>query len=156
METFLLVLLAIALAVIVVLLLRLETFKARSAEQATQRALAQLERWRQNDLQAVRTEQTNLARAESAVQFQQWKADYEKTIREDAIKKSAGVTLGKVTEHFVPYLPEFKFDPRTPASLAAPSTSSSSRPHRRQRRFDSLPRDGFAHLCPKRQDFLCN
>ena len=41
------------------------------------------------------------------VEFEQWKNKYEQSVRQDAIQKSQAVTLGKVTEHFVPYLPDF-------------------------------------------------
>src|SRR5712692_1713138 len=43
-----------------------------------------------------------------------------KGIREDAIQKSQAVTLGKVTEHLVPYLPGFEFDPRDVRFLGTP------------------------------------
>src|SRR6266849_6886979 len=43
-----------------------------------------------------------------------------KDIRHDAIQKSQAVTLGKVTEHLVPYLPGFEFDPRDVRFLGTP------------------------------------
>src|SRR5437879_4533423 len=41
-------------------------------------------------------------------------------IRQDAVQKSQAVTLGKVTEHLVPFLPGFDFDPRDVRFLGSP------------------------------------
>lgn len=54
------------------------------------------------------------------MQFEQWKAEYETLIRQDAIRKSEVVTLGKVTEHFIPYLPEFTYNPKDARFVGSP------------------------------------
>jgi predicted Holliday junction resolvase-like endonuclease len=41
-------------------------------------------------------------------------------IRRDAIQRSQAVTLGKVTEHLLPFLPDFDFDPRDARFLGSP------------------------------------
>ncbi len=43
--------------------------------------------------------------------FRTWKLDEEKKIRQDAIKKSEAVIRGKVTEHLIPYFPDFEYNP---------------------------------------------
>src|SRR5574344_2067343 len=44
--------------------------------------------------------------------FRTWKLDEEKKIRKDAIKKSEAVIRGKVTEHLIPYFPDFEYNPK--------------------------------------------
>jgi predicted Holliday junction resolvase-like endonuclease len=112
----LLVLLALTVGVIFYLLLRMQAFQARS----TQNAFRQLESWRQRELQNARHEQFELARSEMRVQFEQWKGEYERSIRQDAIRKSEVVTLGKVTEHFIPHLPDFVYNPKDARFLGSP------------------------------------
>lgn len=49
-----------------------------------------------------------------------WKLEEEKNIRSDAIKRSQNVIKGKVTEHIVPYLPQFRWDPRDARFIGTP------------------------------------
>ncbi len=44
----------------------------------------------------------------------------ERRIREDAIKKSEAVIRGKVTEHLMPYFPEFKYNPKDVRFIGTP------------------------------------
>ncbi len=41
-------------------------------------------------------------------------------IREDAIKKSEAVIRGKVTEHLMPYFPEFRYNPKDVRFIGTP------------------------------------
>ena len=52
--------------------------------------------------------------------FEKWKKGYEKDIRKDAATKSRSTLVGKITEHFIPYLPEFPYDPQDARFLGAP------------------------------------
>ena len=52
--------------------------------------------------------------------FDSYKATWEKSIREDAAKRSQSTTIGKVTEHFVPYLPDFAYNPKDARFLGSP------------------------------------
>ncbi len=63
------------------------------------------EQWRAAELE----QQTN---EKAKLMFQDWKQIEEKNIREDAIKKSQAVIMGKITEHLVPYFPDFKYNPK--------------------------------------------
>ena len=49
-----------------------------------------------------------------------WRQKHEKAIREDAIKRSEAVLKGKATEHLVPFLPDFDFDPSDARFLGSP------------------------------------
>jgi predicted Holliday junction resolvase-like endonuclease len=52
--------------------------------------------------------------------FRNWKLDEEKKIRQDAVKKSEAVTRGKVTEHLIPYFPDFEYNPKDARFLGTP------------------------------------
>ena len=52
--------------------------------------------------------------------LEKWKKEYEKDIRKDAASKSRATLTGKITEHFIPYLPEFPYDPQDARFLGAP------------------------------------
>ena len=76
------------------------------------RVQAGINRWRNEERQALETELKQLADADARLQFERWKQEHEPQIREDAIQRSLAVTKGKVTEHIVPYLPGFDLDPK--------------------------------------------
>src|SRR2546421_907245 len=51
---------------------------------------------------------------------QHWKARYTRAIRQDAVLRSQAVTVGKVHEQLIPYLPEFGFNPKDARFLGSP------------------------------------
>ncbi len=83
-------------------------------------AQAQLRQWREAELAAARQQQTTVAQGEAQNDLAQWKVAYEETIRQDAIARSRAVISGKVTEHFVPYLPDFPFNPKDARFIGSP------------------------------------
>lgn len=52
--------------------------------------------------------------------FERWKARYTLAVRQDAIRQSQAVTVGKVTEQLVPFLPDFPFNPKDARFLGTP------------------------------------
>jgi predicted Holliday junction resolvase-like endonuclease len=52
--------------------------------------------------------------------FKAWKMDEEKKIRQDAVKKSEAIIRGKVTEHLIPYFPDFEYNPKDARFLGTP------------------------------------
>jgi len=63
------------------------------------------------------TEQQLIAKAT----FEQWKMEYETSIRQDAIKKSRAVTIGKVTEHIIPFFSGvFPYNPKEARFIGSP------------------------------------
>ena len=53
--------------------------------------------------------------------FERWKIEYETFIRQDAIKKSQAVTIGKVTEHIIPYFSGvFPYNPKEARFIGSP------------------------------------
>jgi predicted Holliday junction resolvase-like endonuclease len=49
-----------------------------------------------------------------------WKARHSGAIRLDAIQRSQAVTIGKVSEQLVPFLPDFHFNPKDARFLGSP------------------------------------
>ena len=88
--------------------------------EAIAEAQAQLTKWRSEELENLKTQMQDVLSKEATVQLEQWKVDAEKTIRQDAISKSQSVTMGKMTEHIVPYLPGFGFNPSDARFIGSP------------------------------------
>jgi predicted Holliday junction resolvase-like endonuclease len=76
------------------------------------RVQAGINRWRNEERQALETELKQLADDDARLQFERWNREHEQQNREDAIQRSLAVTKGKVTEHIVPYLPGFDLGPQ--------------------------------------------
>jgi len=79
-----------------------------------------INRWRNEERQALEAELKRLADADARMQIERWKQEQEQEIRLDAIQRSSAVTRGKVTEHIVPYLPGFDLDPKDIRFLGTP------------------------------------
>ena len=84
------------------------------------RVQAGINRWRNEERQALEAELKQFADDDARLQFERWKQEHEQQIREDAIQRSLAVTKGKVTEHIVPYLPGFDLDPKDIRFLGTP------------------------------------
>lgn len=54
------------------------------------------------------------------VYFLIWKARHTGIIRQDAVQRSRAVTVGKVSEQLLPYLPGFRFNPKDARFLGSP------------------------------------
>jgi predicted Holliday junction resolvase-like endonuclease len=52
--------------------------------------------------------------------FVAWKAKHTVAIRQDAVLRSQAVTVGKVSEQLLPYLPGFRFNPKDARFLGSP------------------------------------
>lgn len=83
-------------------------------------AQQQLVVWRQQELESSKKQQLEFARSEALVHLERWKQDQEQVIRQDAIQRSQSVTVGKITEHLVPYLPGFNFNPKDVRFVGSP------------------------------------
>jgi predicted Holliday junction resolvase-like endonuclease len=119
-----------ATAVIVWLLYRLWSLRQeantaigelnRVSGQIKDEAMTQFRAWRETDLDVLRREQADVATREAHLQLEQWRAGSESTIRADAIQRSQSVIIGRVTEHVVPYLPEFSYNPKDARFIGSP------------------------------------
>jgi predicted Holliday junction resolvase-like endonuclease len=88
--------------------------------EAIREAQEQLMKWRAEELEIAKTQLRETLTKENALALEQWKAETEKEIRQDAIAKSQSVTMGKMTEHFVPYLPGFEYNPKDARFIGSP------------------------------------
>lgn len=88
--------------------------------EAIKDAQEQLVKWRTGELENAKSQIWSVLSKEAAVSLEQWKVEAEKVIRKDAIDKSSSVTVGKMTEHMVPYLPGFEFNPADARFIGSP------------------------------------
>ena len=88
--------------------------------EAIKEAQKQLVKWRTEELEIARSQIWGVLSKEANVSLEQWKIEAEKEIRKDAIDKSTSVTMGKMTEHMVPYLPGFGFNPSDARFIGSP------------------------------------
>lgn len=98
----------------------LETVLARAQHEALLQAHQQFQQWCAHELLASRKEQQDLAVREAQRLLAEWKREQEQQIRQDAIQRSQAVTMGKVTEHLVPHLPNFQFNPKDARFIGSP------------------------------------
>jgi len=92
----------------------------KQTEIAMRKAQEQLQKWREQELEQSRKQQLETARIEMKAEFEKWKSEYEKQIRQDAIQRSQSVITGKITEHLVPYLPDFQYNPKDARFIGSP------------------------------------
>jgi len=88
--------------------------------EAIRDAQEQLVKWRTDELENAKSQIWGVLSKEATVSLEQWKTEAEKEIRKDAIDKSQSVTMGKMTEHMVPYLPGFGFNPADARFIGSP------------------------------------
>ncbi|MCG2825081.1 MAG: hypothetical protein L6265_00650 [Thermoplasmatales archaeon] len=55
-----------------------------------------------------------------AAKLDEWKKEYEKSIRKDAVERSRAVLGGKFSEQLAPYLPDFNYDPTEVRFIGSP------------------------------------
>jgi len=77
--------------------------------QIERRARELFEDWKGKELETQKQVLEEGIRKKCESEFQKWKLEEEKRIRQDAIKKSKAVIMGQVTEHLIPYFPDFRY-----------------------------------------------
>lgn len=80
----------------------------------------ELTSWKGRELQSVREQLGLTAKTEAGLALNQWRMEAEAEIRADAIKRSAAVVSGKVTEHLAPYMGVFPYNPKDVRFLGTP------------------------------------
>lgn len=114
--TLLMALLAVTLLALLVLLARHVALHARLHRHVEREMAA----WRERELDGLRAELQRAAQAEARGLLARWRAEHETEIRSDAVRRSAAVVAGKVTEHLAPYLADFPYDPKDVRFLGTP------------------------------------
>ncbi|HYX72864.1 MAG TPA: Holliday junction resolvase-like protein [Nitrososphaera sp.] len=122
--TELLALIAVPLLVVVIFLsvryLSLQKTMSELQGQIQQRAQEQYQAWRERECESIRLQQMDIAQREAVTSLQQWKYESEVSIRHDAIQRSQSVIIGKVSEHLLPYMPKFAFNPKDVRFIGSP------------------------------------
>ncbi|PLV59523.1 Holliday junction resolvase [Thermotoga sp. KOL6] len=92
----------------------------RMREEMNNRAMKLFEEWKKKEMEIQKKILEVGLRSEYEAKFQKWKLEEEKRIRNDAVNKSKSVIMGQVTEHLIPYLPEFKYNPKDARFIGTP------------------------------------
>ncbi len=96
----------------------------RQSRMIETRARKIFEAWRmqeQRDLSQWKTEELGrLSDEKAGILFEGWKIREEGAIRSDAILRSESVTRGKMTEHLIPFFPDFPYNPKDARFLGSP------------------------------------
>ncbi|MFZ4506163.1 MAG: Holliday junction resolvase-like protein [Fimbriimonas sp.] len=74
----------------------------------------------QRETQLVLDAVKDSAHREAKAELERWKVEQADAIRQDAVLRSQSVTLGKVTEHLAPLLPDWPYNPREARFLGSP------------------------------------
>jgi predicted Holliday junction resolvase-like endonuclease len=72
------------------------------------------------NLERMKADQLSIARREALIQLEIWKMENEVRIRQDAINRSQAVNLGKITEHLIPYMSVFPYNPKDARFIGSP------------------------------------
>jgi len=101
---------------------RLEFEKARAEIKLNSQnwAMAEFEKFKTNELAAIKKAMEETTLAAAANLLEQWKREYESKIRKDAANRSYSVVLGKVTEHLLPFHQNFPFNPQEARFIGTP------------------------------------
>jgi predicted Holliday junction resolvase-like endonuclease len=98
-------------------------FRRTEAEvklKSQQWALSELEKYKTTELAGITKAIEENAINAAANLLQQWKAENEAKIRQDAANRSYAVNLGKITEHLVPFHTKFPFNPKDAKFIGNP------------------------------------
>lgn len=110
-----------AVTVAIILLLVSQAFTARRRVRDLEESFGQrVQDWISGEKTRIMAEQSVIARREAQVSLADWKRREEEAIRQDAIKRSQSVIVGKVTEHMVPFLPDFSWNPKDARFMGSP------------------------------------
>lgn len=118
-STLLIIGAAVVVVILVAYLIHTKKIAALTA-QIDERARGQYQTWRERDYQTLVSQQSSVAKREALTELNQWKVDYEAGIRQDAIERSRAVIVGKVTEHLIPHMSVFPYNPKDARFIGSP------------------------------------
>jgi predicted Holliday junction resolvase-like endonuclease len=97
-----------------------QSIKATAQRDAVAQAQTLFQTWCEREVESIRKTQKEVANGEAANKLNEWKTEQEKSIRHDAIQRSQSVILGNVTQHLIPYLPDFVYNPKDARFIGSP------------------------------------
>ena len=83
-------------------------------------AMTEFERYKAAELENQKKIIEENALEKAKIQLQEWKVQHTSLIRQSAAMKSYSVVLGKVTEHLLPFHPNFPFNPQDGRFIGGP------------------------------------
>jgi predicted Holliday junction resolvase-like endonuclease len=98
----------------------IRSINAIAQKDAVSQAQALFQSWCEREAESIRKSQKELADGEASNKLNEWKAEQEQSIRQDAIQRSQSVIIGKVTEHLIPYMPDFIYNPKDARFIGSP------------------------------------
>ncbi len=100
-----------------------KNYQSKIVEMEQQRNLVvqqMLLNWQNDEIDKIKKQQMEIAQKEAKVKLEMWIIENEYVIRQDAIQRSQSSIIGKVTEHLIPYMPIFTFNPKDARFLGSP------------------------------------
>lgn len=83
-------------------------------------AYAQFEKFKENELTEIQQNAYNAAFKNAELDLEKWKRQNEIHIRQEAINRSYGVSVGKIAEHVLPFYKDFPFNPKDIRFIGSP------------------------------------
>lgn len=102
--------------ILCIIIIALLIYNKKTIDRERKRYSDKFIQWKQQELNEIKDK----ANTDSRLEFEKWKGEYEIKIRKDAVKKSQSITIGKVTEHLLPFFPNFKYNPKDARFIGAP------------------------------------
>ncbi len=112
--------LSIAIVVLAWIIHSLKTRVHEMTRRQSAMVQEQLEKWRHAEIDAIRLQERGAASREADALLQEWKVTHETYFRQDAIARSQAAIVGKVTEHLIPYMPVFPYNPKDARFVGSP------------------------------------
>jgi predicted Holliday junction resolvase-like endonuclease len=97
-----------------------QSIEAVAQKDAIAQAQALFQTWREREIETIRKAQRDVADGEANNKLNEWKTEQTKSISKDAIQRSQSIILGNVTQHLIPYLPEFIYNPKDARFIGSP------------------------------------
>lgn len=97
-----------------------QSIKAVAQRDAVAQAQTLFQTWCEREIESIRKAQRDVADGEANNKLNEWKTEQEKSIRQDAIQRSQSIILGNVTQHLIPFLPDFVYNPKDARFIGSP------------------------------------
>jgi len=95
--------------------------KNKLDEYAIKTANERFNEWRSKEVEGIKDRITAMCMDQAKITLEEWKQVETKSLRQDAIDKSKAVINGKMLEHFVPYMKDFKYNAKDARFLGSPT-----------------------------------
>lgn len=113
-----------AILILTITLIILLFLFIRQQRRTEYRARMLFESWRERECEMIRSDlrrqAEDLIQREVDLRTREWTSSEEVKIRKDAVRRSREVIHGKVTEHLIPFFPEFPWNPSDARFLGSP------------------------------------